>query len=94
MIPAMSGLVERLRDHFWGADIADTLTRWERDKDEAASRIEALEGVLATADGWLSRWAQHVGSCVGGDACSCGLTRLRWEIEAARSLSQSEEESR
>ncbi len=38
---------------------------------------------LKTAGAWLERWAEHVGNCVGGDQCTCGLTRVRYEVAIA-----------
>lgn len=41
------------------------------------------ETALRTADSWLERWAEHVGSCRGGELCTCGLTRVRYEVTEA-----------
>ncbi len=35
------------------------------------------------ASSWLERWAKHVGNCAGGNACTCGLTAVRAEIDTA-----------
>lgn len=44
-----------------------------------ARQIDALKG----AGAWLDRWAAHVGSCLGGRFCTCGLTAIRAEVEIA-----------
>lgn len=38
---------------------------------------------LGIGESWLDRWAQHVGSCKGGDICTCGLTRVKYDLRAA-----------
>ncbi|MBP7704136.1 MAG: hypothetical protein KA105_02485 [Caulobacter sp.] len=43
------------------------------------SKLDEAVGALETSEGWLERWAQHVGSCPGAARCTCGLTRARWE---------------
>jgi hypothetical protein len=43
--------------------------------DATREMVEALE----TAEAWLERWATHVGSCKGGMACTCGLSRALYE---------------
>ena len=48
-------------------------------RDKLARAAEALEGNAS----WLERWAKHVGNCVGGASCTCGLTLARFECDAA-----------
>lgn len=38
---------------------------------------------VRTADAWCNRWAEHVGSCQGAERCTCGLTRVRYELYLA-----------
>jgi hypothetical protein len=38
---------------------------------------------LEVADSWLTRWAAHVGPCIGGAACTCGLSRVRFDVASA-----------
>lgn len=45
--------------------------------------IERLRAALLIAQSWLDRWAAHVADCRGGDQCSCGLTRVRFDVAAA-----------
>ena len=47
-------------------------------------RVEELEAGLRIADSWLERWAVHVGACQSGEGCTCGLTRVRYDV--ARTL--------
>jgi hypothetical protein len=46
--------------------------------------VEELEDLLAGPAAWLDGWAQHVGTCWGGDQCACGLTLARHELAGAR----------
>jgi hypothetical protein len=46
--------------------------------------VEELEDLLAGPAAWLDRWAEHVGTCWGGDQCACGLTLARHELAGAR----------
>ena len=46
---------------------------------------DPAEEALATAEAWLDRWAAHVGSCAGGDRCTCGLTAVLAEVRSALS---------
>lgn len=41
MTDEQKALVERLRDHKWGANVADTLAIWSEDRNEAADMIDA-----------------------------------------------------
>ena len=46
---------------------------------------------VRTAGAWCNRWAEHVGSCHGAEQCTCGLTRVRWELyRAVQELDKSE----
>jgi hypothetical protein len=40
MTDEQKALVARLRDHKWGANVADTLAIWSEDRNEAADMIE------------------------------------------------------
>ena len=50
---------------------------------EAADEIDRLREGLEIAEAWLRRWAVHVGQCEGGDRCTCGLTRIRYDAAIA-----------
>lgn len=50
---------------------------------EAAAEIERLRAALAGAEAWLDVWAEHVGDCDGGVSCTCGLTAIHFEANAA-----------
>jgi len=57
---------------------------------EAIARIAALEAenarkdeALRFAHSWLGYWATHIGNCRGGQVCTCGLTRVRYDARAA-----------
>lgn len=45
---------------------------------------DAQDTALATAEAWLDRWAAHVGSCKGGEKCTCGLTAVLHEVRGAK----------
>lgn len=60
-------------------DLAEAASLIERLRDERPDVLQALE----SASAWLERWARHVGSCAGGEQCTCGLTAIRAETEAA-----------
>jgi hypothetical protein len=45
--------------------------------------MDELKDALKTADAWLQRWAEHVGNCAGEGECTCGLTRVRYEVAMA-----------
>lgn len=50
---------------------------------EAAGYAVVPIDSIAGPEAWLDRWAEHVGSCDGGDACTCGLTRARYDMVEA-----------
>jgi hypothetical protein len=47
------------------------------------AEIERLREGLGIAGSWLERWAAHVADCEGGDRCTCGLTRIRYDVAIA-----------
>ena len=77
----------------YGELIAYSPTHWQplpappsAPGDEAPAPVPAdaeLVEALKTAEAWLARWAVHVGPCAEGELCTCGLTRVRFELEAA-----------
>ena len=57
---------------------------------DARARIAALTAEVARKDealrfahSWLGYWATHIGNCRGGQVCTCGLTRVRYDARAA-----------
>lgn len=52
-------------------------------RKQALEEIEGAATDLRGPEAWLDRWAQHVGNCSGGDACTCGLTRAQFDIATA-----------
>lgn len=62
--------------------LADWFDVDQQDAPLIAAAPDILEA-LGRASAWLERWARHVGSCVGGEQCTCGLTAIRAETEAA-----------
>ena len=58
----------------------DTFTDRRSEMEKSGEDMEEMMQALKTADAWLERWAQHVGSCRGGSYCTCGLTRVRYEV--------------
>lgn len=44
---------------------------------------EELRAAAHSALAWLERWAVHVGNCLCGDRCTCGLTAIRAELYSA-----------
>jgi hypothetical protein len=46
------------------------------------ARIKHLQDIMRRADTWLHTWADHVGACMGGDWCDCGLTVIRRDIRS------------
>jgi hypothetical protein len=60
------------------------------ERDELMDRIAALTAEVARKDealrfahSWLGYWATHIGNCRGGQVCTCGLTRVRYDARAA-----------
>lgn len=54
--------------------------------DKLAGEIKhtpSVHDALESAKTWLSNWAVHAGRCKGGNACTCGLTAIRAEVEFA-----------
>lgn len=55
--------------------------------DPSVSKAQHTPGdvveALKSASSWLERWAVHVGNCVGGCYCTCGLSFIRNEAEVA-----------
>lgn len=47
------------------------------------AKIDRLREALEIADSWLTRWAAHVGNCQGGSKCTCGLSRVRYDVAHA-----------
>lgn len=79
-------LCERLRaEEHWAIERSEAeLKREAADRIEAlTAEVERLRGALKTAGAWLDRWARHIGDCPGIDACTCGLTRVRYEATTA-----------
>lgn len=76
----MSDIVKRLVDFPCKLYTDDGLV-W--DSAEAAAYIERLEAAAESANSWLSRWAEHVGKCKGGNMCECGLTAIKYETSSA-----------
>lgn len=44
---------------------------------------ERTQAALETCQSWIDRWTQHVGSCEGGDRCTCGRTAVLYEAGVA-----------
>ncbi len=59
----------------------------EKSINEANARlIAAAPELLQSSEialSWLESWGQHVGNCEGGDKCTCGLTRVKYDLSAA-----------
>lgn len=66
-------------------EAADALATLQADNAAKDARIAVLEEALRIADSWLERWAQHVGNCRGDITCTCGLTRVRYDVISALS---------
>ncbi len=45
--------------------------------------IGRLRAALSSSASWLERWAKHVGNCEGLSKCTCGLTAVLYEANAA-----------
>ncbi len=50
---------------------------------KAQGEVERLREGSKIAEAWLERWAQHVANCAGGNQCTCGLTRVRYDVSTA-----------
>jgi len=77
----MTDIVERLRESAleWGQEFA--LLGGEL--DEAIAEIERLRAALEISQSWLDRWTTHIGTCKGADQCTCGLTRVQFDVAEA-----------
>lgn len=53
------------------------------ERDALLAANEAATDALKTAASWLELHARHIGTCARGMACTCGLTRVRFEVESA-----------
>ena len=62
----------------------------------AASEADAdrLAEAVAGNGAWLERWAAHVGACVGGDQCTCGLTFALHENHQALAAHEARKETK
>lgn len=78
----MTDIVERLeRLATWGGNA--THLDYEGAILDAKAEIERIRAALGIAQSWLDRWAVHVADCRDGYQCSCGLTRVRFDVAAA-----------
>lgn len=59
-----------------------------------ADENERLRAALESCESWMDRWTQHVGSCQGGDKCTCGRTAILYEARAAMSHNQQSGETK
>lgn len=41
-----------------------------------------LRAALGSCASWIDRWTSHVGTCKGGDKCTCGRTAVLFEARA------------
>lgn len=53
------------------------------DQDKVAAELDRRRSALASCASWLERWAKHFGNCAGGAKCTCGLTAVSFEANAA-----------
>lgn len=60
----------------YGEGLIGRITELER-------QLKVAREALGHADSWLGRWAQHVGNCKGEFLCTCGLTRIRFDVSQA-----------
>lgn len=44
---------------------------------------DRMREVLKSCQSWIDRWTKHVGSCEGGNKCTCGRTAILYEASAA-----------
>ena len=63
------------------AEAADTLAAKDAEIVRLKALLEEAGEAMKGPNDWLDRWAAHVGSCVGGSFCTCGLTMARYELE-------------
>lgn len=52
-------------------------------RERLNAEIERLRAALATCESWVDRWTKHVGTCKGGDKCTCGRSAVLHEARAA-----------
>lgn len=50
--------------------------------EELAEENVLLRFALESCQSWIERWTKHVGSCEGGDKCTCGRTAVLHEASA------------
>jgi hypothetical protein len=67
-----------------GKEVMPDEARTTRAAHDIGPGDQAVAGAaLEAADSWLTRWAAHVGPCIGGAACTCGLSRVRFDVASA-----------
>jgi hypothetical protein len=60
-------------------EAADRILSLQSQLAAAQDKLARAEEALGGANTWLENHASHVGSCVGGSYCQCGLTFYRFE---------------
>jgi uncharacterized Fe-S radical SAM superfamily protein PflX len=62
----------------------------EKELNRLEAENERLRAALESCESWIDRWTNHVGTCKGGDKCTCGRTAILFEAKAALAFEQKE----
>lgn len=70
-------------------DVPFTLLESVADRlERLTAENERLRAALSSSESWIDRWTSHVGTCEGGNKCTCGRSAVLFD--AGDALNQQE----